>query len=132
MWILTARSPFSAHKEYLLKNGKNTLGRKPDNDIVIADDLASRLHTEIDCQPNQVIIQDLNSTNGTFVNRVRLTKPRVLKSEDQIRIGQHLVTLSFRYDHTTADQADPLSNTKPMKQDLHPDSVLSKDVLINE
>ena len=42
------------------------------------------------------ILYDLGSTNGTFVNRERITKPHVLETGDQIRIGQHVISASFQ------------------------------------
>jgi len=94
MWILTIRSPKSIPRDYVLRLGKNTIGRKSDNDIVINDELASRLHAEINCQFDRVLITDLGSMNGTFINHKRLTVPQVIKHGDQIRIGYHLLTIS--------------------------------------
>jgi pSer/pThr/pTyr-binding forkhead associated (FHA) protein len=99
MWALIIRSPSSAPVEYEVKPGKNTLGRKPDNNIIIADESASRLHAEIYCQNDMAILYDLGSTNGTFVNRERITKPHVLETGDQIRIGQRY--FSGKWGHPT-------------------------------
>ncbi len=96
MWRLTIRSPHNMPVEYQVKPGKNTLGRKPDNQIVIVDESASRFHAEIDCQNDKAIIYDVGSTNGTFVNRELITKPHVLQSGDQIRIGQHVISVAFQ------------------------------------
>ncbi len=132
MWILTIRSPSNEPREYVLKASKSTLGRKPDNDIVIADESASRLHAEIHCHTDLVIIVDLGSTNGTFVNRERLTQPHVLRPEDQIRIGQHVATIAFRDDKTTSDLIAALSGTEPLTRDLLLQSVDQHAVLLYE
>ena len=95
MWTLTIRSPLGEPKEYKLKSGKNSVGRRIDNDIVISDPSASRVHAEFvyDPEADTVTIIDLNSTNGTYVNRERLTTPQTVTQADSIRIGEHVMTL---------------------------------------
>lgn len=132
MWIVTVRSPSSEPREYVLKAGKNLVGRKPDNDIVIADESASRVHAEIHCRADLVVIVDLGSTNGTFVNRERLTQPHVLRPEDQIRIGQYVATVAFRDDKTTSEFVAALSGTQPLTRDLLLESVDQHAVLLYE
>jgi diguanylate cyclase (GGDEF)-like protein len=132
MWILTLRSPASEPHEYVLKPGKTTLGRKPDNDIVIADDSASRLHAEIFCQGDLAVVYDLGSTNGTFVNRERLTQPHTLRPEDQIRIGQHVGSLAFRDDHNPSALVATLAVTRSLTRDLLLESVDQHAILMYE
>jgi adenylate cyclase len=132
MWILTVRSPGNEPQEYLLKAGKSTVGRKSDNDIPITDESASRLHAEIlyNSEANTVVIQDLSSTNGTFVNRERLLQPRTLRVNDEIRIGQHLLSLDFR--NTQGKPADRLPGTQPLTRDLLLESLDYHAVLLSE
>ena len=52
------------------------------------DDFASARHARIDPRPDGVWVEDLGSTNGTFVNGEALRKGRVLKPGDVLRIGQ--------------------------------------------
>jgi len=89
MWTLLVRVPQQEPVEYVLKPGKNTIGRKDDNDITIIDPSASRVHAIIhhDHQMDEVTITDLKSTNGTFVNRERLYDTKSLFTKDSIRIG---------------------------------------------
>ncbi len=47
MWLLTTRSSSGQPQEYSLRPGNNTLGRSPENNIVVADRSASRAHAEI-------------------------------------------------------------------------------------
>ena len=132
MWILIIRSPSSSPIEYKIKPGKNTLGRKPDNDIVIVDESASRTHAELYCKANLLVVYDLKSTNGTFVNRERITEPHVLRTGDQIRIGQHEVAVSYRDDNDTAGLITALSGTRPMTRELLLESVDQHAVLLYE
>ncbi len=132
MWILTLRSPASEPHEYVLKPGKTTLGRKPDNDIVIADDSASRLHAEIFCQGDLAVVYDLGSKNGTFVNRERLTQPHLLRNEDEIRIGQHMASMALRDDRNPTALLAALAVTRPLTRDLLLESVDHNAVLMYE
>jgi pSer/pThr/pTyr-binding forkhead associated (FHA) protein len=132
MWILTLRSPASEPRDYVLRPGKTSLGRKPDNDIVIADDSASRLHAEIFCQGDLAVVYDLGSTNGTFVNRERLSQPHNLRHEDQIRIGQHVASLAFRDDHNPSALVAALVVTRSLTRDLLLESVDQHAILMYE
>ncbi len=132
MWILTIRSPSNSPVVYKIKPGKNTLGRKPDNDIVISDQSASRRHAEIYFEDNSLVISDLKSTNGTFVNRERLSDPRVLRSGDQIRIGQQVASVTYQEEDHSADLISALANTRPLTRDLLLESVDQHAVLLYE
>ena len=134
MWIVTIRSPLGEPAEYVLKPGKSTLGRKTDNDVPIPDESASRVHAELiyDQKANTVVVRDLNSTNGTFVNRERITQPRTLTPDDQIRIGQHIITLTKQDTAPKPGGQDSLSGTQPLTRDLLLESLDQHAVLLYE
>jgi diguanylate cyclase (GGDEF)-like protein len=132
MWILTIRSSIHPPIVYKLKSGKNTLGRQPDNDIVLSDESASRKHAEITMQEDKLVITDLKSTNGTFVNRDRLTKPVILRSGDQIRIGQQIARLTNRNDKNGGEPDSSYSITRPLTRDLLLASVDQNALLLYE
>src|SRR5262245_17082030 len=133
LWVLSIRSPWHEPREFFLPAGKVTLGRKPDNDIVIADESASRLHAEIvqDASGDSLTIRDLNSTNGTYVNRERLVEPLQLKIEDQIRIGQHTLTVGRR-ERQAQGRTKGLPGTQPLTRDLVLESVDQHAVVLYE
>jgi hypothetical protein len=79
---------------FILDQDHITLGRDPGNDIVIGDPQVSRQHARIKCQDELTVIEDLGSTNGTFVNGMRLTGPHTLANSDVIGLGD-VVTLTF-------------------------------------
>ncbi len=70
------------------------IGRDLVNDIVISDADVSRKHARLVQQGESWLLEDLASTNGCFVNGVRLTAPQLLKPGDRVRLGE-TVELAF-------------------------------------
>jgi hypothetical protein len=64
-----------------------TIGRDPSNDLVLQDSLVSRRHAQIRRTDGGAMIADLNSANGTLLNRMLVTRPSSLRSGDVIRLG---------------------------------------------
>ena len=75
-------------KEIPIEKTPVTIGRKPDNDIVIDNMAVSGHHAKINLQGSAYVIEDLQSTNGTFLNEKKILNSG-LKHNDQIVIGQH-------------------------------------------
>ena len=69
------------------------LGRNPACDIPINDETASAQHAKLSYHHNQWWLEDLNSTNGTMLNREKLSLPTVLTSDDEIQCGKTKVTV---------------------------------------
>jgi len=68
------------------------IGRSSDLDMVLVEDMVSRKHAKISTQAGQITIQDLGSTNGTFVNGEKIKRVR-LKEGDRILIGTSIIKL---------------------------------------
>ena len=64
------------------------LGRAPTSDVRIEDSYASSAHARIFPRGQAMYIEDLGSTNGTYVNERQLTAPAQLRADDTIRIGE--------------------------------------------
>ena len=81
---------------HVLAVGTNTLGRMPDNDIVVLGPFVSRQHCAFIVSPNgHCFIRDLGSTHGVNVNGKRITDLTPLKYGDEIVVGgPRLVLLS--------------------------------------
>jgi pSer/pThr/pTyr-binding forkhead associated (FHA) protein len=72
-----------------------TVGRAPENDLQLdADEFASVRHARISPRRDGVWLEDLGSTNGTYVNGVKLTRAQKLSPGDVIRVGE----TDLRYD----------------------------------
>jgi predicted component of type VI protein secretion system len=78
------------------------MGRDVTNDVVLGDAEVSRQHARITRTPAGYVLEDLGSTNGTFVNGDRLAAPRVLNAGDLLGLGE-IVTLTF--DSTSPESA---------------------------
>lgn len=64
-----------------------TIGRKDNNSIVLTDPHVSGNHSRIIVRNNGLFIEDLDSTNGTYVNGTRIKSKMKLSNKDQIKIG---------------------------------------------
>ncbi|HYW92709.1 MAG TPA: FHA domain-containing protein [Gammaproteobacteria bacterium] len=82
-------------REYPLDSGRTTLGRADDNDIAVADRAVSAHHAVFIREDRFVRIEDLASTNGTFVNGRRTTRSE-LRDGDIVRVGNHEIRFSAR------------------------------------
>lgn len=65
-----------------------TIGRSEDSDLIIDDEYASTHHAKLVQVNNDWLIQDLNSTNGTFLSGSRVGTPAVVKPNTPVRIGK--------------------------------------------
>jgi pSer/pThr/pTyr-binding forkhead associated (FHA) protein len=89
--------------EYELNQERLTIGRKPDNDIPIDNLAVSGKHALIITILDDSFLEDLGSTNGSYVNG-KLVKKHALKDGDVVAIGKH--ELKYINEHATADDDD--------------------------
>jgi hypothetical protein len=96
---LTVRRGPQPNQVYELTKDIITLGRDITNDIVVNDPEVSRHHARLTRTPNGYTLEDLGSTNGTFVNGHRLAAARPLTNGDMMGMGE---TVTMAYEATTA------------------------------
>ncbi|MDP1789836.1 MAG: FHA domain-containing protein, partial [Methylibium sp.] len=77
-------------KEVQLTKDKTTLGRRPYNDIVIDNLAVSGEHAVLQMVGQDVFIEDLNSTNGTYING-KAVKKQLLQHNDTVEIGKYKI-----------------------------------------
>ena len=85
---LTVRQGPVPGKVFELAKDVMTIGRDVNNDLVINNSEVSRNHARLTSQSGGYLIEDLASTNGTFVNGQRLIGPKLLNSERRGRPGR--------------------------------------------
>jgi len=84
--LVIQRGP-QAGQMFTLRDGVNTVGRDPGNDVLLYEDSVSRSHARVVVQPEGVWIEDLGSTSGTLVNGQRVTGSTWLRSGDVVQLG---------------------------------------------
>lgn len=103
---------------HLLKEGEFVVGRSKDVSIVVNDDGISRQHFKVIVKDNQASIEDLGSTNGTYVNGTKV-KQQILHDKDTIQISsQTIITFSYVSDLEAQKQSQiyKMANFDPVTQ----------------
>ena len=88
--IVVVKSPaLSEGVEWDLDASPLTFGRSSQNDVELKrDEYASSSHARLEPRRDGVWLEDIGSTNGTYLNGIRLTRPKRLTSGDIVRIGE--------------------------------------------
>jgi hypothetical protein len=76
-----------------LERREITIGRSPDSDLIVDDEYASTHHAKLILINNDWLIQDLNSTNGTYLDGSRVGTPAVVKLNTPVRVGKTVFEL---------------------------------------
>jgi pSer/pThr/pTyr-binding forkhead associated (FHA) protein len=87
--VVAQSSILAVGEEFDLDSTALTVGRGGQNDVSIeGDEFASARHVRVEPRRDGVWVSDVGSTNGTFVNGVRIDRPRKLVPGDVIRVGE--------------------------------------------
>ncbi len=105
-----------------------SIGRTPDNDIILENRGVSRKHAQIEFNDNAAVIIDNESLNGTFVNNRKVTE-EILHDNDTITIGKY--SLIYRTEVSKTDSPAALDGTMVLKTKKQKDLV-EKDKLERE
>jgi hypothetical protein len=92
-------------REHPLQNINTIIGRAVENDVVITSKRVSREHTQIRREGWRIFVEDMGSTNGTYLNNERISEPMQLQDGDQIQIADVLFTF---YDPDVTHQDNPV------------------------
>jgi len=90
------RSPVSIItpvSEVELREGSLLAGRLPECDVMVDDGLVSRMHARISVRDDSVVVEDLHSTNGVYVNGTRITHSALLREGDRLLLGTTEISL---------------------------------------
>src|SRR5437764_3098443 len=86
--VVLKSSDLDEGSDFQLNSSQVTIGRGGQNDIALPqDEFVSARHARFEPRRDGVWIQDLGSTNGTYLNGVRLERPRRLSVGDVVRVG---------------------------------------------
>lgn len=122
---LTMRSGPTPGKTFPIEQEELLLGRDLANDIAISDPEVSRRHARFFMQNDNVNVEDLGSTNGTFLNGERISSPQQLRPGDVITLGESIVLVFEKagYDPdatVVATRREPVVQRAPEPQAYQP------------
>jgi len=117
-----------------LKVDKTTIGRVEDNTFQIAEPSVSSHHCEILLRGSDILVRDLNSTNGTFINGEKVTET-VLKPGQVLRLGQ--IEMRLETDSTPSSSPTPSSapstpSPTPAKKQFDQTVVMQRGVSLEQ
>ena len=115
-------------KIYELNKDILTIGRDVNNDIVIADAEVSRSHARLTVQAGGYLVEDLGSTNGSFVDGQRLTSPQLLRPGAILNLGE-TVSLEFQAAEEEVVATKIASPVVAAAMETTPDSVAPPTVI---
>ena len=72
-------------------NDSAVLGRSPDADVLLDDPYASMFHLRLTIDGDTMVLADLGTTNGTYVNGRRITSPVTLNAGDSVQVGKTIM-----------------------------------------
>ncbi len=128
--LLKIRSGSLAGTEQEISTDEFLIGREESCDLVLSDTEVSRKHARIFKFKNKFFIEDLDSTNGTFLNGRDITKPQALSDGDLVTIGEKNV---FEYSFEEQIAAGTAhSEGKEQKPIPLQEEIVSEDELIEE
>jgi hypothetical protein len=76
-----------------LENAPVTIGRAPESTLVLTDDYASSHHARLVPRDGQWLVEDLGSTNGTYLDKTKVTGPTPVAPGAKVRIGKTILEL---------------------------------------
>ena len=100
--------------EFDLLPGELTVGRSPTCQIAIDSVSVSRAHARVDVSAAGILVHDLQSTNGTFVNGTHVTEPVPLRDGDAVRFGEIVAHVKAR--RATPSAADKIISEHAFEQ----------------
>lgn len=91
--VMTITNGTNAGSSAELAAGMIMIGRGSDCQLVLDDDYVSTRHARVVAGDNGIYIEDLGSTNGSYVNGLRITAPTTITLQDTVRIGKTVLKL---------------------------------------
>lgn len=114
-----------------LHTDRTTIGRVEDNTFHIADPSISSHHCEVQLRGSDIVIRDLNSTNGTFINGNKIEES-ILKPGQTLRLGQVEMKLEVEGTTTTSAPPTPGSAPSPAKKQVDATMLIPRGVSLDQ
>lgn len=109
MFVVSVRERGKEAHKFTFRKRQITVGRLRINDIILPKRNISKRHAKFEINPdNQIMVYDMGSTNGTFVNAVRATTGVLVSATDKVFVGDYILQLQLVEDKSAIDLRDPL------------------------
>ncbi len=109
MFVVSVRERGKEAHKFTFRKRQITVGRLRINDIILPKRNISKRHAKFEINPdNQIMVYDMGSTNGTFVNAVRATTGVLVGPNDKVFVGDYILQLQLVEDKSAIDLRDPL------------------------
>lgn len=95
MFAVTVTEPGGGYYTRIFHSAEITIGRGPDNDLVLQDGNVSTRHAKITCRDGKFIVVDMQSTNGVYVNGRMATTPIVVNGPNTLHIAVFELSVSL-------------------------------------
>jgi pilus assembly protein CpaF len=107
MFLVTLEEKGGGTEQIEFEKNEITIGRLAGNDIVLAKGNVSKYHSKIVSKDGKLIVVDMKSTNGTFVNGKKIAGPQVVRPLDQIFIGDYIINVEPLAEQSMTRTAPP-------------------------
>lgn len=109
MFVVSVRERGKEPHKFTFRKRQITVGRLRVNDIILPKRNISKRHAKFEINAdNQIMVYDMGSTNGTFVNGARATTGMVVAPNDKVFVGDYILQLQLVEDKSAIDLKDPL------------------------
>lgn len=95
-YISLLREGYQADANQIFTQPELRIGRDPSSDVPISDDTVSTHHARLWYRNKQWWLEDLLSTNGTYLNEEKVETPTILINGDELRVGKVILTVEIQ------------------------------------
>lgn len=118
MFLITVTDKAGQAEDLDVAKSEATIGRLESNDIVLSRGNVSKHHARLTARSGTVVVVDLKSTNGTFVNGKKISGPRPISPTDKVYIGDSVLTVEWVEDEAASDGSQDESEDSASEDEL--------------
>ncbi len=119
MIAVTVVGPSQEPLRRQFEQGEVRIGRRDDNDVVLSTGNVSKVHARVVAAGDRLLLEDLQSTNGTYLNGVRLSSRRELSAADEVGIGDYSLRFERRASQAQIAAGDEREGHAKLQKLLH-------------